>query len=70
MRDFLRLGPRDSKAFVRVVNAGAPTEQRWVDEKDNTALVWDGDHSNVGGNAGITDYAENDHIVGFIGNFQ
>ena len=70
MRDFLRLGPRDSKAFLRVVNLGAPTEHRWVDEKDKSALLWDGDRSDVGANPGITVYAETDSIVGYIGNFQ
>ena len=70
VRDFLRLGPRDKVAFVRVVNLGAPAYQNWVDPKDNSQLEWDGDHSNIGGNPGITEYSYDNALIGFIGNFQ
>ena len=42
----------------------------WVDARDQSPLVWDGDFSDVGGNKGITDYAGNNHSHGFMGKFQ
>ena len=74
MRDFLRIRADvtggNSLAFVRVANLGYPTHKNWVDERDNTELVWDGDKSSVGGNAGIESYSFNDHAHGYIGKFQ
>jgi len=73
VRDFLR-ETRDNHgpdvnilgAFVRVANIGYPSSMNWVDARDQSALVWDGDFSDVGGNKGITDYAGNNHSHGFM----
>ena len=49
---------------------GYPSSMNWVDARDQSPLVWDGDFSDVGGNKGITDYAGNNHSHGFMGKFQ
>ena len=52
------------------LNIGYPTANNYVDAKDGSALGWDGDFSDVGGNRGIWDYSEVNSYRGFMGKFQ